>query len=432
VSPGDVRFVTLDKLDDLYRYEVVDDDTFVWQSGMANWIKLGELLESKADAEPEPIYVQLAPDNVKQVTLEQLGDYFRYGTVDASTLVWTPSTNQWVTLSAALGQTAAPAVVEEPEDPFFVLFGPGDVREVTLEQLDDFYRYDVISESTLLWQKGMSEWKTLGQVAGVEPAGTQAKPVSGQQARATTSNGSATPSPSPSPMTTTATVTAGTSANSTSRASSSARPSPAAPVLFVPSSPPVSFDVEPYAPSIKQRSWTLRLAVAAGLLLTLTRNDVVLAALSPAGLDAKYMAMEQSLVGGPSFGTERAVESLVKSCGGHLEPVRLPITVDQFVSSKSQRRDAAQSSVPTPAPKSESAPPASAAPASDKAATSLAAAMSAQAQAPSHAAPHAQPKAKAAAPSHASSAPKPAKRRGSGKSTLQGGGNYYDPLNAAL
>ncbi|HEY5957256.1 MAG TPA: GYF domain-containing protein, partial [Polyangiaceae bacterium] len=176
VAAGDVRVVTLDKLDDLYRYDVVDENAFVWQPGMSNWIKLGTLLEAAEEtAAPAPIYVQLSPDNIKPVTLEQLGDYYRYGTVDGSTLVWTAATNEWTSLAQALGQGSLASAQasdqaddDEPEDPFFVLFGPGDVREITLEQLDDYYRYGVISESTMLWQKGMGEWQSLGKVAGIE------------------------------------------------------------------------------------------------------------------------------------------------------------------------------------------------------------------------------------------------------------------------
>src|SRR5688572_13832047 len=45
----------------------------------------------------------------------------------------------------------------------------GEVKVLSLEQLDDLYRLDVIDESTRLWKPGMRGWTRLGIVAGIEP-----------------------------------------------------------------------------------------------------------------------------------------------------------------------------------------------------------------------------------------------------------------------
>jgi hypothetical protein len=43
-----------------------------------------------------------------------------------------------------------------------------DVKVMTLEQLDDAFRLDVIDTSTPVWKAGMSTWSPLGVVAGIE------------------------------------------------------------------------------------------------------------------------------------------------------------------------------------------------------------------------------------------------------------------------
>src|SRR5690242_2507272 len=42
-----------------------------------------------------------------------------------------------------------------------------EVKQLTLEQLDDLFRLEVIEASTLVWQPGMTEWLPLSVVAGL-------------------------------------------------------------------------------------------------------------------------------------------------------------------------------------------------------------------------------------------------------------------------
>ncbi|HTM44694.1 MAG TPA: hypothetical protein VL137_07045 [Polyangiaceae bacterium] len=55
----------------------------------------------------------------------------------------------------------------QADDSWFVAFGPNDVRTLSLEQLDDAYRLDVINDETLVCSTAMNSWVPLGVVAGV-------------------------------------------------------------------------------------------------------------------------------------------------------------------------------------------------------------------------------------------------------------------------
>ena len=47
---------------------------------------------------------------------------------------------------------------------FHVMFAADDIKELTLDQLDDAYRLDIIDDSTMIWQEGFEGWKTLAVV----------------------------------------------------------------------------------------------------------------------------------------------------------------------------------------------------------------------------------------------------------------------------
>lgn len=61
----------------------------------------------------------------------------------------------------------------EVEESWFVAFGPNDVRTLSLEQLDDAYRLDVINEETLVCSTTMNNWVPLGVVVGSDAAEQQ-------------------------------------------------------------------------------------------------------------------------------------------------------------------------------------------------------------------------------------------------------------------
>ena len=62
-----------------------------------------------------------------------------------------------------------------------VRIAPGEEKTLTLEQVDDLFRLEMIDEDTLLWQEGMDEWLPLKVIAGLdeeeaEPSTLQAPP----------------------------------------------------------------------------------------------------------------------------------------------------------------------------------------------------------------------------------------------------------------
>jgi hypothetical protein len=355
VTAGDVRIVTLDKLDDLYRYDVIDEHAFVWQTGMTEWVPLGTLLGIES---------------------------------------------------------------HEPEEPFHVVLSSGGVRELSLEQLDDFYRNEIIDERTLVWQKGMTEWQPLGKVAGIDSAATPEPPTVPHRQIA-------------------------------------AQPF----VASAPTSPPVAFTIEP-PPAVAAQSsgrWPVRLALVAGMILAVFRNDLAYSVVGQTPLASRYTDAEARVFGGPVFGTTRSVERLVAECGGHLEPVRLPVAVTQYADA--QKSSAARAKVEN-ATESTSGRPSSAVSkptANASAATSVATpAMVAPATANATAlpttvadVPNAKGKnstalsqnvatalgalpVKASAPPSKSTARPAKKRASSSKGAMRAGGSYFDPLNPSL
>ena len=52
IAPDDVKVVSLEQLDDMFRLSLVDSETKVWQPGMRGWVSLGEV--AGLDDEPAP------------------------------------------------------------------------------------------------------------------------------------------------------------------------------------------------------------------------------------------------------------------------------------------------------------------------------------------------------------------------------------------
>lgn len=70
---------------------------------------------------------------------------------------------------AVSGDLTAPGAGAEA-DVYQVIFAPDDIRELTLEQLDDCYRLGLIDETTWVWAAGMENWETLAEAAGLGAA----------------------------------------------------------------------------------------------------------------------------------------------------------------------------------------------------------------------------------------------------------------------
>ncbi len=386
-----------------------------WPVGLQTYeieeVDAAEIIDEPAD---ELWQVQVAAGDVRTVTLDKLDDLYRYDVIDEQAFVWQTGMTQWVRLSTLLGVEAT-----EPEEPFHVLLGPGNVKQLSLEQLDDFYRIEVIDENTLIWQKGMTEWQALGKLAGIDAATSVELPTTPQHQIATQRFNPPVP-----------------------------RVAPVAFVAPVLSAPPVAFTIEPLPQASVGGAgrWLIRLALAAGVILALLRNDLAYSMVGQTALASRYAELETSLLGGPSFGTERSVERLVADCGGPLEPVRLPVAVTQFADA--QKSLAARTKAETNAkPLPSESPKSTAAAVSSVAGTPAAPASApASAQVPNAKAASAAPMSqnvaaalgglpvKSSAPSaKAASSARPAKSRATkSKGQLRSGGSYFDPLNPTL
>ncbi|HEY6725066.1 MAG TPA: hypothetical protein VI197_13610 [Polyangiaceae bacterium] len=278
------------------------------------------------------------------------------------------------------------------EEMWHVQIEPGEVKHLTLEQLDDMFRLDLISADTLVWQPGMEKALPLSVVAGMdddeeeesevmeiepelipEPAysSRSAAPAStGYRASAAVSawpaapaSASAYPSVAPAPVsarpsaaapalasTYPSTAPAYPSAPSVPPASSgyppvvsaypSAAPAPAsvrqptlqpaptamAAVARAPIAPamptPDFYSPESLRPITMSDMPGLRgssggnvgkiligVAIAAGLLVTLYRNDLLRPMAESAGQKSTYEKFESAL-GAPGFGTPQGVTQM--------------------------------------------------------------------------------------------------------------------------
>ncbi|MEP7053093.1 MAG: DUF4339 domain-containing protein [Pseudomonadota bacterium] len=255
-----------------------------------------------------------------------------------------------------------------------VRIAPDEEKVLTLEQIDDLYRLEMIDENTLLWQEGMAEWLPLKVVAGLgeeeaEPSTLQVPPPAPLPAPlsslprppaplpAPLSSLPRPPAPLPLPLTSLRPPEAEPSHRDTLRPGWTEAPAPTTEPPPPPSArraptpapspgqsaPPWSAPPRPSAPplgsarpplsaapsphfepaalphlapvAVPQSAEPARgsrvevvllgLTVLLGLLLTLHRNGLLHALSATAGA-----GVEEAL-GGPGFGTLRAVDALV-------------------------------------------------------------------------------------------------------------------------
>lgn len=112
---GVVTALSLDALDEAYQADSISEETLIWQEGLDEWMRLDVLLASLSEQEhdeapdaPGPALdentysVMVAPEEIRSMTLEVLGDAFRAGAVTAETLVWQPGYAEWVPLSVVI------------------------------------------------------------------------------------------------------------------------------------------------------------------------------------------------------------------------------------------------------------------------------------------------------------------------------------------
>jgi hypothetical protein len=213
---------------------------------------------------------------------------------------------------------------------------PGEVKVLTLEQVDDLFRLEMIDGDTLLRQDGTEEWLPLRVVAGLDdeapappvrsapppPPAPLPPPVQSAPPPAALPPADAaapfthSPSFTPPPPSTFA-----RSVPPSAPAPSFTPPPPSVPApSFTPPSlaPPViaSLAPLPFTPpasptrASRMESVLIGLAALLGLVVALQRNGTLATLFASAGQGAAYTRLEASL-GGPGFGTPRAVDALV-------------------------------------------------------------------------------------------------------------------------
>jgi hypothetical protein len=307
------------------------------------------------------------------------------------------------------------------EELWHVRFGPDEVKQLTLEQLDDLFRLDVISADTQIWQPGMDEWLPLSVVAGLgEEAPESANisvpppPPSVRRVASTTQNvwpppaapasfrppiapGSLPPAPPrpravgsrpPPPPSSRPNAPLSSTVNSWPPAAAWSDPPPARagvsgfaptvaagstpfkpPVVAALAPPPVMFeDTAPRARRAGSGAWVVVLSVVVGLGVTLYRNDLVHAAAGSLGQSATVLKLESAL-GGPGFGTPRAVERMMTRPKVELESPPSPVTAPTTVAttaptsaSTSAAAEAPRAAAPTPEPPKAATPTAASKP----------------------------------------------------------------------
>jgi hypothetical protein len=240
-----------------------------------------------------------------------------------------------------------------------VLFGPGDVREITLDQVDDFFRLGLIDQGTLLWTEGMDAWQTLGDAAGLggseaQRADAQPSPSSGSRSTPPPPQRRAPPPPArvhqataqvagyPAPDRRSVQPSGNPNAMNrpTTRRSAivatapedfmprtQTRVAPAATTLQ-PFQQPVSFAPPSVTPMVRDtldsvafgrpagrlrrrvQGSLLALSLLAGAFITLYRNDLLLVWAQSVRQEPAYLAFEKQWLGGAPNGTPREVDAL--------------------------------------------------------------------------------------------------------------------------
>lgn len=216
------------------------------------------------------------------------------------------------------------------EEMWHVQIEPGDVKTVTLEQMDDMYRLELISSSTLVWQPGMAKALPLSVIAGIEEESDVMEIEPELIPEPVYSTRSVAPAP--------ASVTARSVAPAPASVRYPTMPPPptaimapvaapvVAPVLRAPVAPALAShdfyspeSLRPITmsdiPALRGKSGggagkiLLGIAIAAGLFATLYRNDLLRPMAASAGQTSAYERLESAL-GAPGFGTPQQVTQL--------------------------------------------------------------------------------------------------------------------------
>jgi hypothetical protein len=384
-------------------------------------------------------HVRIAPDDVKQLTLEQLDDLFRLEVIEADTLVWQPGMTEWLPLSVVAGLDEEPAEAEQVN----IAVSAPPPRPVAPPQQ--------LARTSTAWPPRAAPLTPPPPKPGMQTASSwpPRQNLSAPPPRAVAPVAWSNPPPKPAVAQFASTLPNPYGATVANPVRSAPPPPSAAPRTvvnplaspvpsFVPSSAPLS--TAPLARTEYSRrssggGWLVVVALAAGAAVTLYRNDLVYAAARSVGSEATYLKLESAL-GGPSFGTPRAVEQMAAAAAALTaasDPLaRAPATpAPASTSASTSTPSTAATGAEASRPSDTSAPstPVATSPSNTTSAAEKPAAPR-PASAPLHAS-HAAPA--HAAASHASAAPeKTDSMFAAPKKGKKAKGSDYDPLNGSL
>jgi hypothetical protein len=80
------------------------------------------------------------------------------------------------------------------EDVWFVAVSSDDIKQMTIDQLDEAFRLGVITAQTAVWTEGMEAWAPLGEVADLEGDDSSSETESGAEAPAAAASSAGAPS----------------------------------------------------------------------------------------------------------------------------------------------------------------------------------------------------------------------------------------------
>ncbi len=203
---------------------------------------------------------------------------------------------------------AAPIV---EEDKWHVAIAPGEVKVVSLEQLDDLFRLSIVDSEAMVWQNGMSEWQPLRVIAGLDdepapaPKRTHPRPPSPPSR-------SAPPPPRPAPI-----ASAPYAQPIITQQAFAAQIAPVVPIRPTTSVRPLVVSAPPPRASSGGGfgRFIVGLALLAGVGVTAYRNGFLREGAHAAHQDALYARLETAL-GGPAFGTLREIEEALPHAEG--------------------------------------------------------------------------------------------------------------------
>jgi hypothetical protein len=215
------------------------------------------------------------------------------------------------------------------EERYFVLFAADDIKELSLDQLDDAYRLDVIDDSTLIWQEGFDGWKPLSDVVNAASDEEPMDDVSAWADVAGSSFATASAYPYPGPASAAAPASyAPTSHAPTSYAPTSYAPSSQYPASGYASSsvyPQSSYPAASMAPASTRAvaydtvdepevssPWFRRvlfLAAAAGALVVMQRSGFVQSFASALDQGKSAARLEARVLGSPAVDTPRGLDA---------------------------------------------------------------------------------------------------------------------------